>query len=176
MRTKRNSQPLSVGVIGTGGMGPRHALNLHRAVGNARVAAVYDLDQDRARQVAGRCGQARVSADPETLINDPHVDAVLVASPDEAHARLTLACLQAGKPILSEKPLATTVDEAVRVLEAEVSVGQRLVSVGYMRRFDPQHMAVKAAVADGALGRPLLFKGVHRNATVPHGILGETIL
>ena len=64
METKTNSQILSVGVIGTGGMGTRHALNLHRAVGNARVAAVYDLDQERARQVAGTCGQALVSDDP----------------------------------------------------------------------------------------------------------------
>ena len=176
MKTKINSQTLSVGVIGTGGMGARHALNLHRAVGRARVAAVYDLDQDRARQVAGMCGQALVFDDPERLINDPHIDAVVIVSPDDTHARLTLACLQAGKPVLSEKPLATTVEDAVRVLEAEVALGQRLVSVGYMRRFDPQHMAVKTAVADGALGRPLLFKGVHRNAAVSHGITGETIL
>jgi len=176
MKTKTNSQTVSVGVIGTGGMGTRHALNLHRAVGGARVAAVYDLDQDRARQVAGMCGQALVFEDPERLIDDSHVDAVVIASPDDTHAGLTLACLRAGKPVLSEKPLATTVEDAVRVLDAEVALGQRLVSVGYMRRFDPQHMAVKRAVADGALGRPLLFKGVHRNAAVPYGITGETIL
>jgi myo-inositol 2-dehydrogenase / D-chiro-inositol 1-dehydrogenase len=176
METKTNSQTLSVGIIGTGSMGTRHALNLHRAVGNARVVAVYDLDQDRARQVAGLCGQALVFDEPESLINSPQVDAVVIVSPDNTHAKLTLACLQARKPVLSEKPLATTVEDAVRVLEVEVALGQRLVSVGYMRRFDPQHMAVKEAVANGALGRPLLFKGVHRNATVPYGTKGETIL
>jgi myo-inositol 2-dehydrogenase / D-chiro-inositol 1-dehydrogenase len=176
METKTNTQTLSVGVIGTGGMGTRHAFNVHRAVGNARVSAVYDLDRDRARQVAGMCGQAFVFDDPERLINDPHVDAVMIVSPDDTHASLTLACLQAGKPVLSEKPLATTVEDAVRVLEAEVALGQRLVSVGFMRRFDPQHMAVKGTVVDGALGRPLLFKGVHRNAAVPYGTTGETIL
>ena len=176
METKTNSQNLSVGVIGTGGMGTRHALNVHRSAGNARVAAVYDLDQDRARQVAGMCGQALVFEDPERLINDPQVDAVMIVSPDDTHTRLTLACLQAGKPVLSEKPLATTVEDAVRVLETEVTLGKRLVSVGFMRRFDPQHMAVKGTVAEGALGRPLLFKGVHRNAVVPYGTTGETIL
>lgn len=176
METKTNSQTLSVGVIGTGGMGTRHALNVYRAVGGARVAAVYDLDQDRAQQVAGMCGQALVFDDPERLINDPRVDAVMIVSPDDTHARLTLACLQAGKPVLSEKPLATTVEDAVHVLEAEIALGQRLVSVGFMRRFDPQHMAVKESVADGGLGRPLLFKGVHRNAVVPYGTTGETIL
>lgn len=176
METKTNLQTLSVGVIGTGGMGTRHALNLHRAVGNARVAAVYDLDQDRARQVAGMCGKALVADTPERIINDSHVDAVMIVSPDDTHAALTLACLQAGKPVLSEKPLATTVDDAVRILEAEVECGQRLVSVGFMRRFDPQHMAVKTTVSDGTLGRPLLFKGVHRNAAVAYGITGETML
>lgn len=111
METKTNSQTLSVGVIGTGGMGTRHALNLHRAVGSTRVAAVYDLDQDRARQVAEICGQALVFDEPERLINDPHVDVVVIASPDDTHARLTLACLQAGKPVLSEK---TTGDHSGR--------------------------------------------------------------
>ena len=176
METKTNSPPPSVGVIGTGGMGRRHALNLHRSVGGARITALYDLDRDRARQVAEMCGNAPVFDDPERLINDPHVDAVMIVSPDDTHARLTLACLQAGKPVLSEKPLATTVEDALRVLDAEVALGQRLVSVGFMRRFDPQHMAVKTAVGDGGLGRPLLFKGVHRNAAVPHGTTGETIL
>ena len=176
MEMKNNSQTLSVGIIGTGGMGTRHALNLHRAVGGARVAAVYDLDQDRAWKVAGMCGQALVCDDPERLINDSHVDAIVIASPDDTHANLTLACLQAGKPVLCEKPLATTVEDAVRVLEAEVALGRRLVCVGYMRRFDPQHVAVKTTVMEGSLGRPLLFKGVHRNAVVAYGITGETIL
>ena len=176
METKNNSQTLSVGIIGTGGMGTRHALNLHRAVGNARVAAVYDLDQDRARQVAEMCGHPVVFDEPEHLISDPQVEAVMIVSPDDTHARLTLVCLQAGKPVLSEKPLATTVEDAAGVLEAEVSLGKRLVSVGFMRRFDPRHVAVKTTVEAGSLGHPLLFKGVHRNASVPYGITGETIL
>ena len=176
MEAKTNSQTISVGVIGAGGMGTRHILNLHRAVGSARVAAVYDLDQGRAEQVAGMCGRALVFDDPGHLINDAHVDAVVIAAPDDTHAKLTLTCLQAGKPVLCEKPLATTVEDAIRVLEAEVALGQPLVSVGYMRRFDPQHMAVEMAVAEGTLGRPLLFKGVHRNAAVPYGTTGETIL
>jgi myo-inositol 2-dehydrogenase/D-chiro-inositol 1-dehydrogenase len=157
-------------------MGTRHALNLQRAVGGARVAAVYDLDAERARQVAEMCGQARVFDNPERLIDDPEVDAVMIVSPDDTHASLTLACLQADKPVLCEKPLATRVEDAVRVLEAEVAIGRRLVSVGFMRRFDPQHMAVKTTVGEGSLGRPLLFKGVHRNAAVPYGTTGETIL
>jgi myo-inositol 2-dehydrogenase/D-chiro-inositol 1-dehydrogenase len=104
------------------------------------------------------------------------VDAVLIASPDDTHAGLTLACLKAGKPVLCEKPLATTVEDAVKVLDAEVALGRRLISVGFMRRFDHQHVAVKNVAMSGDIGRPLLFKGVHRNASVPFGITGATIL
>lgn len=167
---------IAVGVIGTGGMGTRHAVNLHRYVGGATVTGVYDLDQNHARQAAEQCGSARVFDDPVRLIEDPAVNAVLIASPDNTHADLTLACLKVGKPVLCEKPLATNVDSAVKVLEAEAATQSRLISVGFMRRFDPRHAAVKAAVMSGELGLPLLWKGVHRNASVPHGTSGATIL
>ena len=71
------------------------------------------------------------------------------------------------------KPLATTVEDAVARAGGRVALGQRLVSVGLMRRFDPQHMAAKAAVADGAWAATLLFKGIHRNAAAPYGITGK---
>jgi len=117
-----------------------------------------------------------VVADPIQLIEDEIVDAVLIASPDDTHAELTLACLEAGKPVLCEKPLATRIEDAVKVLEAEVAIGRKLVSVGFMRRFDPQHLAVKNIATSGRIGRPLLFKGVHRNASAAFGVTGSTIL
>ncbi|HEX9012129.1 MAG TPA: Gfo/Idh/MocA family oxidoreductase [Anaerolineaceae bacterium] len=175
METDVETKIISVGVIGTGGMGTRHAVNLHRHIGGARVAAVYDLDSSRARKAA-ELTQAAVMDEPQQLIEDAGVDAVLIAAPDGTHADLTLACLKAGKPVLCEKPLATNAADARRVVEAEAALGMRLVSVGFMRRFDPRHAAVKAAAASGILGKPLLFKGVHRNASVAYGITGATIL
>ena len=68
--------------------------------------------------------------------------------------------------MLCEKPLATTAAEALKIIEAEQAVGRRLVAVGFMRRFDPQHVAVRQAVAAGKIGRPILFKGVHRNPMI----------
>jgi myo-inositol 2-dehydrogenase/D-chiro-inositol 1-dehydrogenase len=176
METKVATKTISVGVIGTGGMGSRHAVNLHRFIGGAKVAGVYDLDKGRAAQTAAQCGNAVVFDDPMKLIVDDNVDAVLIASPDGTHADLTLACLKAGKPVLCEKPLATTVADAIKVLNAEVVLGHKLVSVGFMRRFDPLHVAVKNAATSGEIGRPLLWKGVHRNAQVAFGITGATIL
>lgn len=154
---------ISVGVIGTGGMGARHARNLAAQVPEARVAAVMDLDPARAEAVAAKCGGAQAFGDGEALIADPAVDAVVIASPDPTHAALTLACLEARKPVLCEKPLAASLADAERVVRAEADLGRRLVQVGFMRVYDPAHQAVKQVVDAGELGRPLMFQGFHGN-------------
>jgi myo-inositol 2-dehydrogenase/D-chiro-inositol 1-dehydrogenase len=167
---------ISIGVIGAGGMGSRHALNLQRYVKGARVAAIYDLDQARAEQVAAECGSAKAFQDPVQLIQDDGIDAVVIASPDPTHAEFVHACLRQHKPVLCEKPLATTAEEALKILEAEQALGRRLIAVGFMRRFDPQHVAVRQVVAAGEIGRPILFKGVHRNPMIPPHLPGEVVV
>ncbi len=174
--TSANLKPLSVGVIGTGGMGTRHAVNLHASVPGARVAAVYDLDPARAAQASALSGGGAVFDDPLQLIQDPAVEALLIAAPDDVHARLTLAGLAAGKPVLCEKPLATRVADAQNVVTTEERLGRRLIGVGFMRRFDPAHVAIRALAHSGAIGAPLLYKGVHRNASAAFGVRGATIL
>ena len=83
-----------------------------------------------------------------------------------------------AKPVLCEKPLATRAEDALRVVEAEQESGRRLVSVGLMRRFDPYHTAVADAVRSGQLqlGRPILYKGTHRNTSIPYDSRGEVII
>jgi myo-inositol 2-dehydrogenase / D-chiro-inositol 1-dehydrogenase len=171
---------ISIGVIGAGGMGSRHVMNLERYVKGARVVAIYDLDQARAGQVAAECGSARAFSDPLQLIQDAGVDAVVIASPDPTHAEFVHECLRHHKPVLCEKPLATTADEALKIIEAEQAQGQGRhkarplqIAVGFMRRFDPQHVAVRRVVAAGEIGRPILFKGVHRNPMIPSHQPGE---
>lgn len=170
------SREISIGLIGAGGMGARHAVNLHSYVPGARVAALYDPDLGRALEVAARCGSPAAFDDPFRLIRDPGVDAVLIASPDATHLDFTLACLNAGKPVFCEKPLAISAEDAARVVEAERATGRRLISVGLMRRFDPYHMAVKQVIAEGKIGRPVLYKGVHRNVSIPYDVRAEAIL
>lgn len=171
-----NMRQVSVGIIGTGGMGTRHAANLHRHIGGARLTAVYDVDTDRALRAAAEAGGPALFDDPLALVGDPSVDAVIIASPDATHAGLVQACLQQRKPVLCEKPLADSLAEALLIVEAERDLGRRLVSVGLMRRFDPQHLAVRDLVASGRLGRPILYKGVHRNAAIPYDARGAVIL
>jgi myo-inositol 2-dehydrogenase/D-chiro-inositol 1-dehydrogenase len=87
-----------------------------------------------------------------------------------------LECLRTEKPVLCEKPLAGSAEAALEVVEAEAGLGRKLVQVGFMRRYDPQHVAVKEAVASGAVGAPVVFKGWHRNADLDPGIDSEWVV
>ncbi|HRW48868.1 MAG TPA: Gfo/Idh/MocA family oxidoreductase [Caldilinea sp.] len=160
---KSSLRPVRVGVIGTGGMGGRHVRNLTNEVAAAQVMALADVDTARLQAVAAACGAAHTFADAADLIRHPDVEAVLVAAPDRFHAALTAACIEAGKPVLCEKPLALSAAEALRIVEAEVAGGRRLVQVGLMREYDPAHLRVKQIMDSGALGKALAFHGTHIN-------------
>ena len=155
---------LRVGVIGTGVMGSDHVRTLAESVPGTRVAAVYDMDTERAGAVAAGVG-ATVAASAEALVSSADVDAVVIASPDSTHHDLAIACLHTGKPVMCEKPLASTTKDALQVVEAEVAVGRRLVQLGFVRRFDPGFRALRTTIADGVLGSPRIVHAVHRNAT-----------
>jgi myo-inositol 2-dehydrogenase/D-chiro-inositol 1-dehydrogenase len=156
-----------VGIIGVGVMGSDHARILASQVPGAAIQAIYDADTKRAKAIADETGAAKVFADAVALIQDAGVDAVLVASPDQTHKALTLAAIAAGKPVLCEKPLAPTSAECLEVLSAETKLGKRLVQIGYMRRFDPSYLEMKAGLASGRLGGALMFHCIHRNVAAP---------
>ncbi|HJT14580.1 MAG TPA: Gfo/Idh/MocA family oxidoreductase [Dongiaceae bacterium] len=156
-----------VGIIGVGVMGADHARVLASHVPGAILQAVHDADPARAKVVADESGARSVAADAFALVRDPNVDAVLIASPDATHKALTLACLEARKPVLCEKPLAPTAAECREVLAAESKLGRRLVQVGYMRRFDPAYVEMKARLLSGRLGNPLMLHCIHRNVSAP---------
>ncbi|MCB0081739.1 MAG: Gfo/Idh/MocA family oxidoreductase [Caldilineaceae bacterium] len=160
-----NNQPIKIGVIGTGGMGGQHVNNLTNDVAAAQVVALMDVDTARMGEVAKACGVSHTFTDGNELINCPDVEAVLIAAPDRFHAKLTKACIAAGKPVLCEKPLATNAAEAYGVIEAELAGGRRLVQLGFMREYDAAHLKVKAVLDSGALGKRLAFWGSHINET-----------
>jgi myo-inositol 2-dehydrogenase/D-chiro-inositol 1-dehydrogenase len=155
---------VGVGVIGTGVMGSEHARLLGRDIPNAHLAGIFDADAARAQAAAA---DATVFADPRSLIASDRVGAVIIASPDATHAELTLACLEAGKPVLCEKPLASSAEEARRVVQAEVALKRRLIQVGYMRRFDPGYQEMKRIRDEGGVGATVLLHNVHRNVSAP---------
>lgn len=165
---------VNVGVIGTGMIGSLHAGTLSGRVSNTRVVAVMDVDRERAAAVAADCDDAHVHADTNALVNDADVDAVLIASPDAFHAEGALACIAAGKPVLCEKPMATTRADAERILKAEMAAGRRMVQVGFMREYDRAHVDVMDLLRAGTIGRPLRFRGIHMNPSRPRNVTIDT--
>ncbi len=156
-----------VGIIGVGVMGSDHARTLIANVPGARLRSLHDADTARARAIANETGADTVARDPLAIIDDPGIDAVLVASPDSTHRDLTLACIAARKSVLCEKPLAPTARECVDVIAAETALGRQLVQIGYMRRFDPAYVEMKTVLDSRQLGSALMFHCFHRNVSAP---------
>jgi myo-inositol 2-dehydrogenase/D-chiro-inositol 1-dehydrogenase len=144
-------------------MGADHARKLARVVSGSELVAVTDFDAGVAGAVAGELG-ARVHDDGVELIDDPGVDAVVIATRDDTHADLVLAALRAGKPVMCEKPLAPTADQCREVVAAQAALKNPvdLVTVGFMRRFDPPYVALRDRVLSGGLGAPLMAHCVSR--------------
>jgi myo-inositol 2-dehydrogenase / D-chiro-inositol 1-dehydrogenase len=165
-----------VGIIGTGVMGADHARTLATCVAGARVAAVFDVDTERAEEVAAGVSGAVAHADPMDLVGAADVDAVLVASSDATHEEFVLACLDAAKPVLCEKPLAPTVEGCRRILKAEQALGRRMVTVGFMRRYDEWYVGMRNLLEAGEIGSPLLLHCVHRNPSGPPGLPSQTLV
>jgi myo-inositol 2-dehydrogenase/D-chiro-inositol 1-dehydrogenase len=167
---------IRVGLIGAGVMGADHARFLSTSVAGAELVAVSDVDAVRMSKLVATCKTARAIEDPLDLIRDRSVDAVLVASPDETHGALVLACLDFEKPVLCEKPLAKSVQECVKVIDRENALGRRLVTVGYMRRFDPGYVEMKRRLDEGELGAALVMHCVHRNVAAPSFMTGPMLI
>ncbi len=145
-----------VGIIGVGAMGADHFERLERRVAGARVVAVADVDPARAEVVAAGSADVRAYGDGQELIDDPAVQAVLVATWRGFHAKDVLAALAADKDIFCEKPMAESVEDCRRMVDAEIAHGRRRITVGFTRRFDSGYRAMKSALGAGAVGAQVI--------------------
>ncbi len=147
-------------------MGKRHAENLRRRVTGARLVAVADASEDRARQVAAELEVERSYGSLETMLENKDVEAVLIATPDKFHAQAIEMAARAGKDILCEKPLALNLADAHAALAAVSKAGKRL-QIGFMRRYDPAYAAAMKRIEAGEIGTPVIFKSVGRDKDEP---------
>ena len=158
-------------MIGVGLMGRRHAENLARAVDGARLVAVTDADESTRERVATELGTT-ASASMDALLQRADVRAVIVASPKRFHEEHAVSAAKAGKDVFLEKPIATSLEGADRVIAASRKAGIRL-QVGFQRRYDPAYAEARKLVSGGALGRPLFYRGVNRDLLAPVGPPGS---
>lgn len=154
-----SQEQLRIGVVGVGGMGTFHARTLAALAGVevAVVADPYRPNVDRLVEELGCAGES----DPMAVASDGSLDAVVIASPDETHPELAIAALDAGLWVLLEKPIATSLTEARRVVDVEAALGSRRIQVGFMREYDPAHVQLRQAL--GEMGRLDAWRSVHRN-------------
>jgi myo-inositol 2-dehydrogenase/D-chiro-inositol 1-dehydrogenase len=170
------SDELRIAVLGVGLMGSYHATTLTTAVKGARVTVINDFSADTAARVAAGIPGSRVVDDPFEAIAAEDVDAVVIATPGMAHEKQVLACLERGIPVLCEKPLTTSIDTAYEIVKREAALGRQLIQVGFMRRFDTEYADLRALIAGGGLGNPLLVHCAHRNPDVPPHFNSEMMI
>jgi myo-inositol 2-dehydrogenase / D-chiro-inositol 1-dehydrogenase len=155
------------GVVGTGAIGREHINRITNKLSGGKIVAVTDVNQESAKQTVDQYQlDAVVYPDDKALIADENVDAVLVTSWGPAHEATVVAAVEAGKYVFCEKPLATTAEGCLRIVEAEIKQGKKLVQVGFMRRYDSGYVQLKQAIDKGEIGEPLMIKAVHRNPEV----------
>lgn len=143
------------GVIGVGTWGERHAA-AYASRPEVELTMVCDLNEARAQEVARRHGARGWTTDYREVVAHPQIQAVSVATPDFAHREIAVAAAQAGKHILCEKPLATTVADCQAILDAAKRSGVKLM-VDFHNRFNPPFVKLKEALEKGELGDPLMI-------------------
>ena len=148
-----------IGAIGLGRLGYQHAWNLRFAIPGVELAALCDANEEKLRATASAWGIEQTYVDFDAMIAGGGLDAVVITSPSHLHAAQIAAALERGLHVFSEKPLGTTVDEC-RIAEAAVErFPDRVFMLGFMRRYDPSYAYAKKMVAEGQIGKPILFRG-----------------
>jgi len=143
---------ISIGIVGLGRLGKRHAENLAKRVrGVELVAAASPLAEERAW--AEESLEVPAYADLGSLLAHPGLDAAWLVTPTSLHAEQAIEVLEAGKHLFCEKPLSLDVAPCDRVIEVARGRPGQVATIGFMRRFDPAYAEVKRAVAAGELGR-----------------------
>ncbi len=151
---------LKLGVVGLGFIGYLHARIINE-LPNAKLAAVADTDKDVLEKAKNDFG-CDIYDDYQIMLEKADIDAVSICTPDQFHLKPVLAASAAGKHILVEKPIATTLDEALQIKDVIEKDNVRLM-VAHLLRFDPRYVRIKEEIAQGGLGEILHLRGKRQN-------------
>jgi predicted dehydrogenase len=145
------TEPLGVAVIGTGSIANAHLYTYQRS-DRARLLAVADVDEARARDAAQRFGAERVATDYREFLALPEIEAVSICTPPFLHAEMSVAALRAGKHVLCEKPVAPTL-AALDEIEAAENAGEARFSGVFQLRYGRGAQQVRRLLDEGRFGR-----------------------
>ena len=145
-----------IGIIGCGKIAqvrhiPEYAENPY-----AELAGFYDLNTQRAAELAAQYG-GKAYESAEAMLADPAIDAVSVCVANHAHAPITIAALKAGKHVLCEKPMATTLEECEEMVRTAHEAGKFLM-IGHNQRLAKAHAVAKELIDQGMIGRIITFR------------------
>lgn len=146
----------SIGIIGCGRIAQVRHIPEYADHRDARLYAFYDLNPERARELAGTYG-GRVYETYEELLEDEKIDAVSICVPNEFHAKISIAALKAGKDVLCEKPMAVTLEECRQMAEAAEETGKCLM-IGQNQRLAKGHALARKLIERGDIGKVITFK------------------
>lgn len=144
---------INFGVIGVGGMGTGHVHDLvNRAeADNVRCIAVCDVYQKRLLAAKALC-QGQGFTDYRKLLDNPDIDAVIIATPDHWHAKQAIDAMEAGKQVYLQKPMTLTIEQAIAVRNTAKRLGRKL-QVGTQYASEPEAWAARQAIAEGRIGK-----------------------
>jgi len=152
---------IGVGVIGYGYWGPNLVRNFNEAH-SSRVVAVCDLSSQRLAQVQRRYPTVKTTTDYRELLSDPAIDAIAVATPVSTHFDLAIQVLRAGKHVLVEKPLTTTVEQGERLLE-EAARSKRVLMVDHTFVYTGAVRKIRELITGGKVGKLYYYDSVRVN-------------
>ncbi|HVH21709.1 MAG TPA: Gfo/Idh/MocA family oxidoreductase [Pseudonocardia sp.] len=154
--------PVRVALIGSGRMGAFHGETVAERLPDARLVAVVDPAPGAAQRLADQLGADRAALDAAEVFAAPDVDAVVIAAPSQYHADLVVAAAAAGKGVFCEKPMAMSLADADRAIDAARAAGV-VLQVGFNRRFAGDWRAARELLDDGRLGSPRQLRSLTRD-------------
>lgn len=155
---------LKIGVIGLGRLGYHHTVNVTRSFGADLVAVADPVSDalDRGKKDFGVKGYA----DYHDLIEDPNVDALVIATPTQTHYEVLMEAIPTGKPIFCEKPITFALNEAKDIVRM-TNQHNAFLMIGYMRRYDPSYISAKKMIENGECGDPIYIHDCCRDPKGP---------
>ena len=147
---------IGVGIIGCGKIAQVRHIPEYDDNPNAKIVGLYDLNHERARELADTYG-ARAYESVEALLADPEIAAVSICAANYAHAELTIQALEAGKHVLCEKPMAITLPDCEAMCATAKRCGKKLM-LGHNQRLAKAHVKAKELIDAGEIGRIITFR------------------